>query len=88
MLAAQAVTSRKGKQYGGVHGGAAGRVLAERTQIYERLSLSSHGSAERIRSIFARFSIPLKEKKKKAALTESVCESFDALQCPSLVIFF
>lgn len=54
----------------------ADRVLAERTQIYERLSITSIGSLERLNTYFLRFAIPLKEKKKKAALTESLCTFF------------
>jgi hypothetical protein len=76
MLLSGSSTTRRGKLNSGSSNSAADRVQAERTQVYERLSLSSHIRAERLHIIFARFSIPLKEKKKKAALTESLCESF------------
>jgi hypothetical protein len=56
------------------------RIAAERTQIYERLSLSSsQGSAEHINAIFSRFAIPLTEKKKKAFLTEALCKLLASL---------
>lgn len=60
--------------------GASDRVLAERSQIYERLSVSSHLNVERTNAIFARFAIPLKEKKKKAALTDALCKSSESFR--------
>jgi hypothetical protein len=50
------------------------RVAAERTQIYERLSLTSINCAEGMSTIFSSFSIPLAVKKKKVFLTASLCK--------------
>jgi hypothetical protein len=46
------------------------RVAAERTQIYDRLSLSP---PDVISKIFSQFSIPLVEKKRKVYVTEELC---------------
>ena len=46
------------------------RVAAERTQFYERLSMLSQDATKKI---FAGYSIPLSEKKKKVSLTEELC---------------
>ena len=49
-----------------LHGSAAERVLAERLQVYERLSLPAY--ADRTGEIVSNFSIPTKDKQRKAAL--------------------
>jgi hypothetical protein len=48
------------------------RVAAERTQVYDRLSLSP---PDVIGKIFSQFSIPLSEKKRKVYITEELCKS-------------
>ena len=76
LMSAESMTSRKRKQSSSLAGGVSDRVMAERMQIYEKLA-SSLGPGGRLESIFDSFSIPLKEKRKKAALTESLCESLN-----------
>ena len=49
-----------------LQGSAADRVLAERLQVYERLSLPA--SADRTGDIFRNFSIPAQDKQRKAFL--------------------
>lgn len=74
-LVSKSVVNQKLNANGGMSSSSIDRVQAERTQIYDRLSLSSIGNVEHINNIFARFSIPLNVKKKKVALTESLCAS-------------
>jgi hypothetical protein len=52
------------------------RVASERTQIYERLSIRSHDCSEFL-EFCSIFSIPLKDKRKKTALTEKVWSNYD-----------
>jgi hypothetical protein len=66
--------ARKVRRQSKVFDAGADRLLAERTQIYERLSSGSPTSADRLSGYFNRFAIPLKEKKKKVALTEALCK--------------
>lgn len=68
---------------------AAGRVAAERIQIYERLA--EDVSADQLEAFFKLFAISLKDKKKKVALSEAICTYSSAgrisstLSCPSHV---
>ena len=55
-------------------GGPAERVLAERLQVYERLSLPA--SADRVSEIFGSFSISPKVKQKKVALANALWCNF------------
>ena len=48
----------------------AARVAAERTQIYEKLSNLSNGKAECAENLYAKFEVPLKDKRRKATLSQ------------------
>jgi hypothetical protein len=53
---------------------AASRETAERIQIYEKLSMPNHTQTDLLMEQTALFGVPVKEKKKKFALSEAVCE--------------
>jgi hypothetical protein len=53
---------------------AASRETAERIQIYEKLSMPNHTQTDLLMEQIALFDVPVKEKKKKVALSEAVCE--------------
>jgi hypothetical protein len=53
---------------------AASRETAERIQIYEKISLPNHTQANLLMEQIVLFDVPVKEKKKKFALAEAVCE--------------
>lgn len=63
------------------HSASRDRIAAEKTQVYERLT---HLDPKHLVVYFERFNIPMKEKKKKAALTECLCKSSvkHTLFCP------
>jgi hypothetical protein len=64
---------------------AVSRETAERIQIYEKLSMPHHTQTDLLMEQIALFDVPVKEKKKKVALSEAVCES---IQRASLSIHF
>ena len=53
---------------------AASRETAERIQIYEKLSMPNHTQTDLLMEQIALFDVPVKEKKKKVALSEAVCK--------------
>jgi hypothetical protein len=61
-------------QNGNGNGSTASRETAERIQIYERLSMPSYTQTDLLMEQIALFNVPVKEKKKKFALAEAICE--------------
>lgn len=53
---------------------AAFRETAERIQIYEKLSMPNQTQTDLLTEQIGLFDVPVKDKKKKVALSEAVCE--------------
>lgn len=63
-------------QHGATSSEAVGRVAAERTQIYEKLSTIATNKAEIAEKLYDTFKVPLKDKQRKVTLSNAVWDRF------------